>query len=420
MSVGPLQIETPAERAPASPKTIRRISLKHRLAGPLLLCSTACALAQAPAAVASPQLLAELPEAPLPQTLAQPSASPAERLATLTGSVLDRDSALLPGARITLTPGSAPALAATGATHPAARLATSDSNGAFTFPSLVPGPYTLTVGAPGFTTQATTLILHPGDSTALPPMTLHPGTESEIEVTLTTQEIAEDQIHVQEQQRIFGALPNYYVSYLHDAAPLTPRQKFELAWRSTFDPVTIAIAAAVAGVQQGNDDFPGYHQGAAGYGKRFGAVYGDNITGIFLGNFVLATAFRQDPRYFIKGTGSIRSRTLYAIAMSVTARGDNGRWQPNYSGILGTLAAAGISDAYYPSEDRDGAATIFTNTAIGTASSAVVNIFQEFLVRKLTPAARKRTPVLTPDTAPATTQPKPQPAPATFLNSTKP
>ena len=88
----------------------------------------------------------------------------------------------------------------------------------------------------------------------------------------------------------------------------------------------------------------------------------------------------------------MRSRILYAIANSVICKGDNGRWQANYSNILGNLAAGGISNLYYPANDRDGAGLTFENAAIGIGASAVANLFQEFLIRKLTPKVPNNTP----------------------------
>ena len=73
-----------------------------------------------------------------------------------------------------------------------------------------------------------------------------------------------------------------------------------------------------------------------------------------LGGAVFPSLFKQDPRYFYKGTGSISSRALYAIANSVICKGDNERWQPNYSAILGGIAAGGISNLYYPASNRSG------------------------------------------------------------------
>jgi hypothetical protein len=108
-----------------------------------------------------------------------------------------------------------------------------------------------------------------------------------------------------------------------------------------------------------------------------------------IGSAILPSLLKQDPRYYYKGTGTTRSRILYAIANSVICKGDNGRWQFNYSGILGGAAAGGISNLYYPAANRNGISLTLENTALGIAGGAVQNLFQEFLVRRLTPKASK-------------------------------
>jgi hypothetical protein len=104
-----------------------------------------------------------------------------------------------------------------------------------------------------------------------------------------------------------------------------------------------------------------------------------------IGGAVLPSLLKQDPRYFYKGDGSTRSRIFYAAAMTVVCKGDNGRWQPNYSNMTASLASGAISNLYYPSADRNGAALTFENFGIGLVEDAAENLFQEFLVRKLTP-----------------------------------
>jgi hypothetical protein len=109
-----------------------------------------------------------------------------------------------------------------------------------------------------------------------------------------------------------------------------------------------------------------------------------------IGQGILASWWKQDPRYFYKGTGSTSSRAVYAIGMSVISKGDNGRWQPGYSMILGSLAAGGISNLYYPSNDRNGFQLTLENAAVGIASNALTNLLQEFVIRKLTPKVPNR------------------------------
>jgi hypothetical protein len=208
---------------------------------------------------------------------------------------------------------------------------------------------------------------------------------TEVRVVPSQEEIAQEQIKEQEKQRALGFIPNFYVSYIPDAAPLTPKQKFELAWKSLIDPVNFGLTGVVAGIQQSRDDFRGYGQGAEGYAKRYGAAYGDGVTGTLIGSAILPSLLKQDPRYFYKGTGSKRSRVMYALAASVMCKGDNGHWQANYSSIIGGLAAGGISNLYYPPEDRNGLGLTVENALIGIGASAAANILQEFVIKKVTP-----------------------------------
>ena len=264
--------------------------------------------------------------------------------------------------------------------------ALSGDDGQFSFANIAPGPFQLTVTSAGFATQTSSGILRSGEIYIVPQIALAVAAAiTEVQVGLSPTEVAEEQIKVEEKQRVLGVLPNFYVSYIPNAAPLTSKQKFKLAARTVVDPFTFVVVAGTAGVEQAQNHFIGYGQGAEGYAKRLGAGYADTVTGTFIGGAILPSLLKQDPRYFYKGTGSVGSRFLYAIAASVICKGDNGRWQPNYSNILGSLAAGGISNLYYPAQDRDGADLTFENAAIGIGSNAITNLLQEFVIRKLTP-----------------------------------
>lgn len=262
--------------------------------------------------------------------------------------------------------------------------ATSDRDGQFYFVGIAPGSFQLTITAPGFTMQTISGTLHSGEDCTVPPveMTVAEST-AEVKVSLTPVEEAEAEIKDEEKQRVLGVIPNFYVTYNPTAAPLHPRQKFELAWKLTVDPVNFGVTAAIAGIQQAANSFSGYGQGAQGYAKRLGAAYADSVTSTFIGGAILPSILKQDPRYFYKGTGTRRSRVFYALANAVICKGDNGHWQANYSALMGSLAAGGISNLYYPESDRDVSVT-FENTLIGIGASAANNLLQEFLIRKLT------------------------------------
>jgi Carboxypeptidase regulatory-like domain len=298
---------------------------------------------------------------------------------TISGTVVDKSGAALVGAQVKLTRGD----------QPLAPDVQSGEDGQFSFSKISPGLYQVTVSANGFTTKTSAGTLNPGDTVAIPAITLEiAGTVTSVTVEPPKVELAEIQINEEEHQRVLGFIPNFYVSYIPDAAPLNTKQKFELAWRSSIDPVTFGIAAGVAGLEQAVDDPNGWGQDAAGYGQRYGAFYAEDVTSTFLGDFLLPSIFHQDPRYFYKGTGSTRSRVLYALANAVICKGDNKKWQFNYSYIIGSLAASGIANSYYPPKDR-GVGLTFENSGIGIAGTAAANILQEFVIRKLTPNLQK-------------------------------
>ena len=198
---------------------------------------------------------------------------------------------------------------------------------------------------------------------------------------------AAQELRRQEHQRILGLAPNFNTSNVQDAEPLTAKQKFELAGKSALDPFTFVATGFDALLSQANDDFSGYGQGAKGYAKRFGASYLDSFSGTMIGNAVFPTLLRQDPRYFRQGTGSFHSRFFHAILSTVKCKNDQRKWGPNYSNILGNLAAGGISNLYYPASDR-GAELTFERAAVVTGEGAIGAVFVEFwpdISRKLFP-----------------------------------
>jgi hypothetical protein len=291
------------------------------------------------------------------------------------GTVLDANGAEVTGASVVLE----------GGNGKDQRGATTDDNGFFRFSSVAPGSFKVSVRATGFSDWSSDgMTLRPNEDYDLPPVELRVAmSTTEVAVTFTRRDMAEEQIRMEEKQRVLGAIPNFYVSYSPDPEPLSSGEKYRLAWKTSVDPVSIAISAGIAGIEQSQDDFNGYGQGTGGYAKRFGAVYADGFVSTFLADAVFPSFLHQDPRYFYKGTGSVRSRALHAIASVIICRGDKGRWQPNYSNVLGNLAAAGISNVYYPASDREGAELTIRNSLIGTGAGAVGALFQEFLVKRI-------------------------------------
>jgi hypothetical protein len=320
---------------------------------------------------------AEAPASAAQETTSQPQPG------SISGTVVDRDGAVIANVTITLTqPGTSTGVASTDVTPK--RETHSDGDGHFVFADVAPGPFQLTFAAAGFAILEKSGVLHSGEDYSRLQIELAAHATVDVLVTLPQEQVAADQIRVEEQQRLLGVFPNFYVSYNPGAVPLTTKLKFQLAWKATVDPVSFGIVGVVAGIEQADNAFSGYGQGAQGYGMRYGAAYADLVSGTFIGSAILPSLLKQDPRYFYKGTGSTRSRLLYAIANAVICKGDNRRWQPNYSFIIGDLAAGGISNLYYPAQNRNGATLTFANALISIGSGAVANVIQEFFLRKLT------------------------------------
>ena len=295
---------------------------------------------------------------------------------SLSGTVLDTNRDVLQGARVTLA----------GRAGAAIQTVESGSNGQFAFTGLPPDVYKLTVTAAGMNTYTSTQIpLHAGEARIVPAVTLSVagGTTSVTVTAGSKEELAEEQVQIAVQQRIGGVIPNFYSTYDWNAPPMQAKQKFQLSIRSLIDPVSFLTVAGIAGVQQYKNDFPEYGGGIEGYGKRYGAALANNVSGTLLGRAVYPSIFHQDPRYFYKGKGGIRSRALYAISAAVIARGDDGRWKPNYSSVLGKFSAAAISNLYYPSSDR-GASQVVFNGLAGIGEGAVRNLIGEFVLKRIT------------------------------------
>lgn len=316
---------------------------------------------------------------------AQTGAHNSGRLANgmISGTVLDVNGDLVPGAIVKLEC----AVPCEGETS------TADENANFSFRNLQLGvPYQIRISANNFEDWTSPAIPLTPDQPVnfITGINLRlPDAAASVTVYASTTQIATEQVHFEEQQRVLGFIPNFYVVYdSHNAAPLTTKLKFQLAMRVSVDPIAVAGLAFMAGTKQVAHT-PNYQLGAKGYGQRLGAEAADGFSDILIGGAVLPSLLHQDPRYFYQGTGTTRSRLGHAFASPFVCKGDNGKWQPNYSSVGGDLAASALMVAYYPQSNR-GAGMVFGQFAVSTAERELSAIMQEFVLRRLTSSARAR------------------------------
>ena len=265
------------------------------------------------------------------------------------------------------------------------RTVRSNEEGAFTFGGLPPGRYHLSTGTPGLEiTSPTDIDLKDGQQYQLQTVDVRVISQTTVvDVVATEKDVADAQVKQEEKQKILGFIPNYYTVFIPDAAPLTPKLKFQLSMKSIFDPMTFGTTAIVAAVEQRRNTFPGYEQGGEGYARRYGATFADTFSHRLFASAVFPALFHQDPRYFYKGSGTTKSRIAYALLSTVIGRGDNGKRQPNYSQLAGAFTSAGASNLYRSPMDRQLGLTI-RNGFIILGSNAVTNVLRELISKRLT------------------------------------
>lgn len=352
----------------------------------LLLASCISAVSLVPTRAVAQQALSIVgedtapPNAPQPQGLQNNSPSPlkgAQQSAngTISGTVLDANQDVVQGATVTLE--------TTSGTPP--RSVQSGSDGQFIFTLLPSDTYTITVNAPGMKPFSSAgITLHPSEAHIMTPISLAvSGGATSVTVNGSKQALSKQQEHIAVQQRVVGVIPNFYSAYDWNAPPMLSQQKMQLGLRSVLDPVSFLSVAGIAGAEQYENIFPSYGGGFEGYSKRYGAAIANHVSSTMLGRAVFPSIFHQDPRYFYKGKGSIPSRAFYAVSAAVIAKGDNGRWQPNYSRVLGNFSAAAISNLYYPAADRGGSLVLLNGLA-ATGGDAFANLIREFVLKRFT------------------------------------
>ena len=294
--------------------------------------------------------------------------------AGIIGAVVDPQDALIPGASVEVT-----------GDNVANHTIKANEVGAFALNGLpAGGTLHITIKATGFGDwHSDAIVLAPGEMRDLNTIKLVVATTI-IEVAAAAPEkVAVEQVQTAERQRLFGILPNFYVTYDTRFVPLSTKLKYQLAFRTATDVATFLGAGFLAGIDQASDVAPHYEQGASGYGKRLGAAYAGASIDIVLGGAIFPTLFHQDPRYFYQGTGTKKSRMLHAISSPFVAKGDNGRWQMNISSIGGDLGASAMTNLYYPESDRGGGLVV-KGFLEATGARIASSVLQEFVFRKLT------------------------------------
>jgi hypothetical protein len=176
---------------------------------------------------------------------------------------------------------------------------------------------------------------------------------------------------------VLGKRSLFFPELAFDSGPLGPGKKLRLAIDETSRPSSFMASAFTAGIGQARNSLPGYGQEWGGYGKRFGSSVASNVSSHLFGVFLLPSALHQDPRYFVKLSGTPGSRVIYAMERVVVTRTDAGRGAFNWSGLMGGLMAEGLADSYLPDGERSAGKT-FSRFGIRVGFGVLNNVVKEY------------------------------------------
>jgi hypothetical protein len=159
--------------------------------------------------------------------------------------------------------------------------------------------------------------------------------------------------------------------------PLSLKGKFWLASEDTFDYSNFIFVGGLAGISMAQKSQPTFGGGAEAYGKYYWHIFVDGAIENYMTESIVPTLTKEDPRYYTLGKGGFFKRTGYAISKLLVTRTDGGKNTFNFSEIVGSGAAAGIGNAYYPPQSNPWVKT-YQRWGTQIALDGVFNVLKEF------------------------------------------
>jgi len=152
-------------------------------------------------------------------------------------------------------------------------------------------------------------------------------------------------------KRVLGLVPNFRtVSADIKLPPMSPKEKFIVAGKDTFDYSALFVAGIQAGFAMNSKSYPEFHQGAAGYARYYWHTLADTTSENFFVGGLGPIVFKQDNRFYTLGHGGFRKRSWYAVTRVLVSRKDNGDATFNFSEVIGSGASSGLSTLWYPKQ----------------------------------------------------------------------
>jgi hypothetical protein len=189
---------------------------------------------------------------------------------------------------------------------------------------------------------------------------------------------SKDESEGKQTKRILGVVPNFAaVSANTQLPPLSAKGKFWLATEDSFDYSSFVWTGILSGQEFGLRNYPEFGHGMAGYGRYYWHTFVDGVSGTYFTEAIVPWVTREDPRYYTRGQGGFFFRTGYALSRVVVTKTDSGGTSFNWSEVVGNGFEAGLSNAYYPRQER-GLHQTAINWGAQIESAALNNIAKEF------------------------------------------
>jgi hypothetical protein len=180
-------------------------------------------------------------------------------------------------------------------------------------------------------------------------------------------------------KRMLWVIPNFgAVDANKQLPPLSTHEKFVLASRdSVTDYSSYTWAGVLAGQAMLLNSDPELGRGIKGYGRYYWRTFVDGISGTFFTEAIVPAITHEDPRYYTMGDGGFFRRMGYAISRAFVTKTDSGGTSFNWSEVAGNGLEAGLSNAYYPPQER-GLNQTSLNWGTQMESAVLNHVFQEF------------------------------------------
>ena len=208
----------------------------------------------------------------------------------------------------------------------------------------------------------------------------NPGTSNQTQPIPASPESSQskDDSNGKQTKRMLWVVPNFAaVNANTQLPPLSTHDKFVLAWHDSFDYSAFVWTGIIAAQSYGLNSDPELGQGMAGYARYYWRAFADGVSGTFFTEAIVPSLTHEDPRYYTMGQGGFFRRTGYALSRSFLTKTDSGGTSFNWSEVGGNALEAGLSNAYYPPQER-GANQTLRDWGTQMESAALNNVAKEF------------------------------------------